>query len=263
MRRGTGSLAPASVADMTHVAYGPSPEQVGDLLLPAGPGPHPVVVLWHGGSYEAEHGRDMLAAAATDLAARGWAAWNVTYRRLGSGGGWPQTWEDARAALAHLAELDAPLDLEDVSALGFSAGFPLAFHAARADGPVRVRRLVDLAGVALLAAATRMAGPASGAWRLLGDPDDPALAGAWAGADPAAGLPLGLPALVVHGDADALVPLGLSERWVRRARDAGDEVELHVEPGAGHFDLHLPGSAGWAAIVAWLEARSTRASGTA
>jgi acetyl esterase/lipase len=245
---------------MAPIPYGPHPEQVGDLRLPDGPGPHPVVVLWHGGSFAAEHGRDMLAPAAADLAARGWASWNVTYRRLGSGGGWPASFEDARAALAHLAELDAPLALGDVTALGFSAGFPLAFHAARHPGAVRARRLVDVAGVAALARGARLGGPGSGTWALLGDPDG-AAATTYAATDPIAQLPLGIPALALHGDADALVPLAFSEAWVAAARDLGDAPELHVEPGAGHFDLHLPGMPGWAALLSWL--RSTSASGTA
>lgn len=227
---------------MPPIAYGAAPEQVGDLLLPAGPGPYPVVVLWHGGAFAAEHGRGMLGPAAADLTARGFATWNLTYRRLGSGGGWPATFDDARAGLAHLAALDAPLDLGDVTLLGFSAGFPLACHAAKHAG---AQRLVSLAGVAELAAAARRGGPEHGTWRLLGDPDaEPA---AYAGADPTALLPLALPVLVVHGDQDALVPLAASERW---AAAAG--AELHVEPGAGHFDLHHPGAPGWAAVTAWL-----------
>ena len=236
---------------MTQTAYGPHPEQVGDLLLPAGAAPHPVVVLWHGGSYAAEYGRDMLAPAAADLAARGLAAFNVTYRRLGSGGGWPQTFEDAGLALAHLAELDAPLDLDDVTVLGFSAGLPLAFHAARHPGAVRPRRLVDLAGVSGLATAARAAGPESGAWQLLGDPD--VAREAYAGADPERGLPLGLPSLTVHGAADTLVPVALSEAFVARSRANGDAAELQVVPGAGHFDVHVPGQPGWTAVTEWLE----------
>lgn len=238
---------------MTAVAFGPHPEQVGELSLPDGAGPHPVVVLWHGGGYAAEYGRDMLAPAAADLAARGWAAWNVTYRRLGSGGGWPQTFEDARLALALVAQLDAALDLDDVTVLGFSAGLPLAFHAARQPGMVRARRLVNLTGVSLLELAARAAGPESGTAAFLGDPDE--AAEAFAGADPVRGLPLGLPSLTVHGGADEVVPLRMSEDWVERARAAGDDAELHVVEGAGHFDVHLPGRPGWDAVVAWLDRR--------
>ncbi len=229
--------------------YGDHPEQTGDLHLPEGPGPHPVVVLWHGGGFEAPYGRDMLTAAADDLAARGWAAYNVTYRRLGSGGGWPATFEDARAALAHVADLDAPLDLEDVSALGFSAGLPLACHAVARSGAVRPRRLVDVAGLSALADAARL-GPGTTAQQLLGDPD--AHPDVYAEADPAALLPLGVPSLHLHGDADALVPLAMSQEHVARAVAAGDDAELVVLPGAGHFDLTRPGSPGWGQVVEWL-----------
>jgi acetyl esterase/lipase len=38
------------------------------------------------------------------------------------GGGCPQTFEDVAAAIDLLAELDAPLDLADVFAVGHSAG---------------------------------------------------------------------------------------------------------------------------------------------
>lgn len=242
------------------MAYGPHAEQVGDLTLPPGGGPHPVVVLWHGGGFAAEYGRDMLAPAAADLAARGWAAWNVTYRRFGSGGGWPQSFDDARLALAHVAELGAPLDLDDVTVLGFSAGFPLAVHAARSAGPVRAQRLVNLTGISLLEVAARGGGPTSSPWELLGDPDD--VPGAYAGADPAANVPLGLPSLTVHGDADVVIPPAMSESWVQRRREAGDEAELVVVPGAGHFDVHLPGSTGWDAVVDWLGAHPADATGT-
>ncbi len=228
---------------MATIQYGDAPEQVGDLSIPDGPGPHPVVALWHGGGFAAEYGRDMLAPAAADLTARGFATWNLTYRRLGSGGGWPATFEDAKAGLAHLGVLAAPLDLADITVLGFSAGFPLAVRAATHPG---VRRIVDLAGAAALEASARRGGAGSGAWQLLGDPD--AEPGAYAGADPMAQEPLGLPALAVHGEADELVPPALSEAWVERVGG-----ELHLVPGAGHFDVHVPGSAGWAAVTAFLE----------
>ena len=240
------------VPAMTAFAYGPHREQVGDLLLPEGPGPHPVVVLWHGGAFREDVTRAALAPAAADLAARGWAAVNVTYRRLGSGGGWPQTFEDGRAALEHVAQLDASLDRADVTVLGFSAGMPVAAFAARTAVGVRPRRLVNLAGVALLAKAVAASGPASGAWTLLGDPA--VEREAFAGADPSNHLPLGIASVTVHGDADELVPLALGERWVQRATAAGDPAELRVVPGAGHFDLHVPGGAGWQAVLDWLNA---------
>lgn len=241
--------------------YGPAPEQEGDLHLPEGEGPFGVVVLWHGGSWSAEATREMLTPAAEDLARRGVAAWNVTYRRIGSGGGWPATWDDGRAALAHVAALadeGAPLDLGDVATLGFSAGLPVAHHATRLavreGGRVVPRRMVDIAGVARLAAVARLDTRESGLRSFLGDPDE--VPEAYAGADPSEQLPLGVPALRLQGDADDLVPLLGAQRHVERARAAGDDYELRVIAGAGHFDLHLPGTEGWRVISAWLGARA-------
>jgi len=233
------------------VRFGVSPEQVADLLVPSGAGPHPAVVLWHGGAYEGQYGRDMLAPAAADLCARGFVTLNATYRRLGSGGGWPQTFDDARAAVDALASIEADVDLGDVTALGFSAGAPLALRAARRPGTVRPRRVVNLAGVSALEAAARARGADASVVRLLGDPDDaPA---AYAGADPAGDLPLGVASLHVHGAQDELVPVAMTEAFVAAARASGDaDADMVVVPGAGHFDVHRPGTDAWAAVVGWL-----------
>ena len=129
-------------------AYGPHRDQWGDLLLPPIPaeeGPFPVCVLLHGGNWQAVHGADQMEALARDLQRRGWAAWNLEYRRVGptSGGGWPQTGDDVLAGIDALATLDAPLDLGRVVIVGFSSGGQLALWAAaerRAkDAPVRIR----------------------------------------------------------------------------------------------------------------------------
>ncbi len=47
------------------------------------------------------------------------------------------------------------------------------------------------------------------------------------------------PTLILHGDADTLVPLDQSERFVSRAKDAGATIELVVKPGKGHGWLTL------------------------
>ncbi len=64
------------------------------------------------------------------------------------------------------------------------------------------------------------------------------------------------PTLIIHGDADTLVPMQQAESFLQRAREAGVEAQLVVKPGAGHgwadrggdmarmadwFDLHLRG----------------------
>jgi len=64
------------------------------------------------------------------------------------------------------------------------------------------------------------------------------------------------PTLIVHGDADTLVPLDQSQRFAAEASKQGAVVQLEVRPGKGHgwptmildilkfarwFDQHLPG----------------------
>ena len=42
------------------------------------------------------------------------------------------------------------------------------------------------------------------------------------------------PTLIIHGDADKLVPMQQAESFVRRATEAGAIAKLVVKPGAGH-----------------------------
>lgn len=112
--------------------YGPLPDRVGDLLVPDGDGPHPVVVVIHGGFWREQYKRDRIVPVAQDLTSRGWATWNIEYRRVGeSGGGFPETFEDVANAVDYLNELseEYQLDLDRVVYLGFSAGGHLAVWA--------------------------------------------------------------------------------------------------------------------------------------
>ena len=62
-----------------------------------------------------------------------------------------------------------------------------------------------------------------------------------------------MPQLVVHGDADDVVPISIARGYAERAAAAGDPCELAELPGAGH-DEHLdPSSDAWRTVTAWLE----------
>jgi acetyl esterase/lipase len=99
------------------LAYGDDPNQVGDLRLPTGEGPYPVAVLLHGGFWRERYRREIMDRLAADLTARGWATWNLEYRRMGaSGGGWPATLDDVAAGIDAL--VDQPVDLERVTVIG-------------------------------------------------------------------------------------------------------------------------------------------------
>lgn len=229
--------------------YGPAPSQRCDLYVPRGPGPHPVVVTIHGGSWMARYGKRLEKAVCADLVRRGYAAWNIEYRRVGrgQGGGWPATFDDVAAAIDLVAELDDPrLDLSAVTAIGHSAGGQLALWAASRDDPrVPIRRVVAQAAPCNLAVAGETARALLG-----GRPDE--VPERYAATDPMQRVPLGIPTLMVHGVDDETVPVARSREYAAAARAAGDDVEL-IEPSPGGHRVHIdPRSPAWRAAAEWL-----------
>jgi acetyl esterase/lipase len=204
----------------------------------------------HGGFWRDRYDRHLMDGLCADLAGRGWAAWNLEYRRVGAdGGGWPHTFDDIRAGIDALC--DAGLALSRVVTIGHSAGGHLALWAGRECDAVTA--VVSLAGVTDLADAHRrgLSNDATGSL-LGGTPYD--VPDRYAAASPMARLPLGVPALLVHGDADENVPVDLSVSYAAAARAAGDEIELVVRPGIDHFEVIDPASRSWAVVMDWLGA---------
>jgi acetyl esterase/lipase len=245
--------------------YGSDRSQQADLHLPDGEGPHPVMVLIHGGSWRARYGKSVMRALASDLLERGWAVWNIEYRRVGNGGGWPATLSDVAGAIDHLAQIEAPVDLRRMSVTGHSAGGQLALWAAgrqklapgapgASDGPLPVAfaQVISLAGVCDLAGAYRLShGGATGDF-MGGSPEQ--LPDRYLIADPMAQLPLSVPALLVHGVNDMTVSIKLSRNYARAALAAGSSVELvEIEGEAGGHRTYIdPRSAGWREVTARL-----------
>lgn len=244
------------------IPYGPEASQFGELRVPAATGPHPVVILLHGGYWRARYDLAYMGHAAEALAAAGFATWNVEYRRLGElGGGWPGTLLDVAAAADVLRTL-APhhhLDLGHVTALGHSAGGQLALWLAGgsripSDSPLKSPDPLPLQGVVALAPVCDLAraweldlSGGSVASLLGGSPAE--FAARYAAASPIEMLPLGLPQVLIHGEEDEDVPLELSERYMRAATTVGDDVRLIALPDTGHFELVDPRSAQWHVVV--------------
>ena len=130
-----------SPATPVRLAYGPEYLQFGELYLPERPRPQAVIPLIHGGYWRARYDLTLMHGLAEDLARRGYAAWNIEYRRVGDkGGAWPGTFLDVARAVDYLRVL-APrfqIDLQRVVPVGHSAGGHLAFWlAARPRNPGR------------------------------------------------------------------------------------------------------------------------------
>jgi acetyl esterase/lipase len=240
-------------------AYGDDPSQVADLYLPVdGAAVTGVVVILHGGYWRSTYGAELGEPLAQDLVTRGYACWNLEYRRAGNGGGWPSTFEDVAAGIDHLAVAaeEHGLDLGSTTALGHSAGGHLAVWAAGrtrlpAGTPgagvpaVPLTAVVSQAGVLDLAAARALALSDDAVENLLGEPDD---AERYRRADPMTAVPLDVPVYAVHGKKDTTVPLGQSEAYVAAATAAGATAELVLVPG-DHFAIIRPGSRAWEAVV--------------
>ncbi len=236
--------------------YGSDASQVADLHLPAGGGPCPVAVVIHGGFWRARYDKTLMDAVCADLATRGWAAWNLEYRRIGPGGngGWPATFDDVSAGIDQLARLDAPIDMGRVVTLGHSAGGHLALWAAtRVESQVTLQGAIGQAAVTDLAQASRL-GLSDGAVDELlgGGPGE--VPERYAAASPVQRLPLGVPTLLVHGARDDTVPVTFSIEFGAAAVAAGDPCDLVVAEHDGHFEHIDPASAAWATVTRWLQA---------
>ena len=244
------------------IAYGEDSSHFGELRVPSGSGPHPVVVLIHGGCFKSAYANSRdLAPMADALKDRGIASWNIEYRRLGQpGGGWPGTYRDVGRAVDHLRTLAEPnaLDLDRVVIVGHSAGGHLAmWAAARArvpkGSPISMANPLPVRGVVNLAGPVDLTANISGYEGLCRDTVITTLLGGtpakvperYAHASPIKLLPAGIPQVLVIGEHEDFVPRPGAEAYAQAARNSGDSLRLLVIPRVGHFEIASPLASPW------------------
>ncbi len=216
-----------------------------DLRVPPGPGPHPVVLLIHGGLWQDVWKRDLMDAAAVSLTRLGWATVNVGYP-LGDG-----SYSTALRGVHSVVRwvranaLERDLGLDKVVALGHSSGGYLALQLAHSKTP--------LAGVLGLAAISDLA--AMSQYQREDDPVEFFLGASqgemprlWAQAE-LLGHP-NIPVHLVHGLDDCTVSPTQSKTYVQLHAES---VSLTVFGDCGHEELIDPRSEHWPEIVAALE----------
>lgn len=267
---------PVRPAD-ARLSYGHEALQFGDLRLPTGDGPFPVVMLVHGGCYANRlpgldpraTSLDLLSPIAEALARSGIATWNIEFRRYGdTGGGWPGSFEDLSRATDFLRDIAIKyrLNLSHFVVAGHSSGGQLALWiAARRKVPRTSPLFVDQPLVP------------TGAIDIDGPPDpetfEPVETRYWGlpavtqflGGTPAeqperyhdasalSFLPLGIPQDLVSAAFLQAAP-AVVDRYRARAHDAGDKIITITLQGAGHFDMLAPSSPYWMILKAALTA---------
>jgi acetyl esterase/lipase len=221
--------------------YGPHSEHLVDVYWPAeGQAERPLVLLVHGGFWRPEYDRTHTGPMGEALAAAGWTVATIEYRRCP--GDPDATMEDLRLAVAQVPGLVSRHN-GNVLLLGHSAGGHLAlWAAAQCNGP-GLRGVVALAPVADLQMAHALALDQDAVAAFLGTephkrPD----------LDPIALQPQ-VPALLLHGEDDAIVRPALSAAYQQRH---GSSTLIRL-PGAGHFAVIDPLSTAWPEVLRGLD----------
>jgi dipeptidyl aminopeptidase/acylaminoacyl peptidase len=226
--------------------YGSDPLNYVDLHRGAGV-TRGTVILIHGGfwRWNADYFNGPTPAAEL-LASQGWNVWQIEYRSVGSGGGWPTTLEDVAAAIDALAT--APdIQLGRVITVGHSAGGHLAVWALSHTGPVALSGAVSLAGVLDLRLAEREGIGSDAAVNFLGG-TSATHPERYDSASPSEHPVTDLPVRIIHGTGDYVVPMSQSSSYVVAAKKAGQDVQLKRVNG-DHDVVIDPSSDAWVAVV--------------
>ena len=234
-------------------AYGPGRWQRGEWWLPPGEegqsGGLPTVVLVHGGYWRPGYDRSLEDAVAADLAGRGYLVWNLDY--AAGDAPWPATLLDVAAGHDHLTRgrYSGRVDPARTAVVGHSAGGHLALWLASrralpagAPGGEPAAPAPALAvGQAPVAALVRGAAEGLGSEAVVallgGTPQE--VPERYRVSDPVALAPARVPTLLLHSEADTLVPISQSETYLAAAGPAARLVRVPGEHFA-HLDPRSP-----------------------
>lgn len=241
-----------------------SEQQYGLLMLPKGE-IKGTVVLVHGGSWLTLHpATEQTGEIQMALADKGYASWSVEYRRLGSDGGFPNTFLDVAAGTDYLTELDPKVEgvtTEDLNRnvllMGYSSGAQLAVWAAsRRDftpggvAKLKARSVLSLAGPLTMAALNGVIG--TGVVRKIMGGTFSKVPEHYYQGDPVMLVPSNIPVHVIHDTRDIYVPPASGETYCNVNRAAGGECTFTLVPGE-HLQLGTPEGPAWSQVMAKIE----------
>jgi carboxymethylenebutenolidase len=204
----TTAREPGEIVESDEIVKSRGKDIVVDIVAPAAPGKYPAVVVLHGRGGVGEGKRSGSHHAARDLASAGYVALVPHY----FGRNLPDPKNGRKNARSHALWTRAVIDTisyaarrpdvnpRQIGLLGFSNGSWVSLSTAARDR--RVSAVVEYYG---------------------GYP-------AWDEINPAR-LP---PVLILHGDADRVVPVEEADKLEQVLKDAGVPYEMHIYPGADH-----------------------------
>jgi len=234
--------------------------------MPAGKGPHPVVLMVHGGCWLSDVAdRSIMGWIANDLRGRGIAVWNIDYRGVDrAGGGYPGTFIDVAAAADLLVRDGAKYGLKTdrIVAVGHSAGGHLALwladrpalpggSALRGAKPARIHAVISQGGLPDLRFSSNATGHGCGT-------DAPkAMAGSPSAARPdiyadTSPIEMAMGAarqIQVNATRDPIAPPSYAAAYEDALRARGASVRTVTVADEGHVELIAPGSRAWAQTV--------------
>ncbi|WP_017930043.1 alpha/beta hydrolase [Robiginitomaculum antarcticum] len=246
-------------APTTSVTFGDAETDIVDVWIPQSKGPHPVVIMVHGGCWQKSIAdRTLMNYAAEHLRENGMAVWNIEYRGVDEeGGGYPGTFIDVSRAADLLPDYAQKynLDLNRIAGLGHSAGGHLiTWLAGRENLPegsaLYTKPQIDLIGVvnsgglADLDASEPLTLPGcltSIKDSLTGLPNR-TRADVLAETSSDRLLPMGVIIHSVNGARDTIAPPVLGQQFTAKATEAGDAAYIHIIADEGHVELIAPGS---------------------
>jgi alpha-L-fucosidase 2 len=222
-----------------------------DATVPEGKGPHPAVIIVHGGAWVTGDKQYSVQPLFQPLTQAGMAWFSINYRlarelnfesliSLGTLGSLQAAISDVRVAVAYIREHAAEYNIDParIALVGESAGAHLALMAALKPEPGgEVNAVVGFYApsdmVDLVQSSKRI--PDQIREMVRGTPLEALLLAGLRNVSPRFFVEKDSPPIfLIHGTADTLVPLKQSEDMCETAKEKGAACALHIVDGGGH-----------------------------
>jgi acetyl esterase/lipase len=231
---------PAGVTVQENVPYDTHPDTVMDIYKPAGKGPHPAMIVIHGGGWTAGTKGSMVANWVVRYLEKGFVVANVEYR-LAAVATAPAAVEDAMKATSFFFDNAKKYDADPkrVAVTGGSAGGHLALmvgmtpKSAKLGRPEKIRAVINFYGITDVD--DQLHGANRRQYAVTWVPEGPERTALARRVSPMTYVRKDVPpVLTIHGDADATVPYEHGVNITKALTQAGAQAEMIPVPRGPH-----------------------------